>query len=104
MLKLLLVLALLALLVWLLYRRLRPYIQLLKQVLTAFKGAIDPGSQSSSAEFGQHTQKADTKLVRCAKCNTWIPLSRAINLDSHSYCSSICLKKTPKIRRNKVAS
>jgi hypothetical protein len=39
---------LVALLIWLLYRRLRPYIQALRQVLQAFTGKIDPTSQSAS--------------------------------------------------------
>jgi len=67
-LKFLLLLALIALLIWFLYRRLRPYIQLLRQVLGAFKGTIDLGSKSATGEFRQNSQKADNRLVRCAAC------------------------------------
>ena len=102
--KLLLVLALIALLVWLLYRRLRPYIQLLRQLLGVFKGTIDPGANSSPGEFRQDPQIANSKLVRCAECNTWIPLSRALNANSTSYCSRECLKKAPALRSRKTAS
>jgi hypothetical protein len=102
--KLLLVLALLALLVWFLYRRLRPYIQILRQFLGVFKGTIDAGSHSSPGEFRQDSQIADSKLVRCAECNTWIPLSRALNANSNSYCSRECLKKAPALRGRKTAS
>jgi hypothetical protein len=103
-LKFLLVLALLALLIWLLYRRLRPYIKMLRQILGALKGTADLGSQSSPGEFASHTQKTDTRLIRCAACKTWIPLSRALNANSESYCSSACVKKAPAGKRRKAAS
>ena len=35
------------------------------------------------------------KLVNCARCGTWVPENRAINLrGGASYCSSACLEKT----------
>lgn len=102
--KLLLVLALVALLVWFLYRRLRPYIEILRRFLSVFKGTLDPGSHSSTDGFGQDSRIASSKLVRCAECNTWIPLSRALNADSNSYCSRECLKKAPALRGRKTAS
>lgn len=102
--KLLLVLALVALLVWFLYRRLRPYIQILRQFLSVFKGTIDSGANSSPGEFRQDSQIANSKLVRCAECNTWTPLSRALNANNSSYCSRECLKKAPAVRGRKTAS
>jgi hypothetical protein len=102
-LKLLLVLALIALLIWLLYRRLRPYLQVLRQVLSAIKGNINPGGASAGA-FGQGAGHADSRLVRCAACDTWIPFSRALNAGSNSYCSKACLKQAPAVKKRKTAS
>lgn len=104
MIKLLIVLALIALLGWFLYRRLRPYIQLLGKLLSALRGTIDMRGNASSGEFGHDSQFAKSKLVRCAECNTWIPLSRAFNANSTSYCSRECLKKAPAVRDRKTAS
>ena len=104
MIKLLFVLALIALLIWLLYRRLRPYIQLLRQFLRAFRGTIDLNSSSPTGEFRQGGPNLDSKLVRCGHCNTWIPLSRALNANSSAFCSPACLKQAPTVKQRKTAS
>ncbi len=102
--KLLIVLALIALLGWLLYRRLRPYIQLVGRVLGALRGTIDTRENTRAGEFGHDPQLAKSKLVRCSECNTWIPLSRAFSANSTSYCSRECLKKAPAVRDRRTAS
>jgi Sec-independent protein translocase protein TatA len=102
-LKYLLVLALIALLVWFLYRRLRPYIQLVRQFLGAFKGTLDLGSRSSDGDLGEDLQSARSRLVRCRECNTWVPMNRAIQASSDYYCSTGCLKKAPATKRRKTA-
>src|SRR5882762_3518441 len=101
-LKYLLVLALIALLFWLLYRRLRPYIQILRQMIGIVGGTL--GKNFPQSEFGRTTPNAQSKLVRCAACNTWIPESRALNSDSSSYCSRACLRKAPAVKGRKAAS
>jgi hypothetical protein len=102
-LKYLFVLALLALLGWFLYRRLRPYLQLLRNFLKAFKGTLDLNANEDPADFGVDQQNAQSRLVRCAECNTWIPLSRALTSGSTNFCSSACLKKFPVANRRKTA-
>ena len=94
--------ALVALLLWLLYRRLRPYIQMLRQVLRAFTGALDATSESQSG-LGQRGETSASKLVRCASCSTWIPMNRALHANSSSYCSQVCLRKAPKVKGRKTA-
>ncbi|HXD32376.1 MAG TPA: hypothetical protein VN643_14740 [Pyrinomonadaceae bacterium] len=101
--KYLLVLALIALLTWLLYRRLRPYIQLVRQFLSAFKGTLDLGARSSGGQFGEDLQSAKSRLVKCVECNTWIPLDRTLQANSNYFCSTECLKKAPVTRRRKTA-
>src|SRR5437773_3178422 len=100
-LKYLLVLALIALLFWLLYRRLRPYIQVLRQMFEIVSGTL--GKSSPQSEFRRTTPNAENKLVRCAACNTWIPQSRALESNSSSYCSRVCLKEAGIGRRRKAA-
>jgi len=90
-LKYLLVLALVALLAWFLYRRLRPYLQLARQFLSAFKGTLDLGTRASNDEFGEDLRNARSKLVRCVGCNTWVPLNRALHSNSDYFCSNACL-------------
>jgi MYND finger len=101
-LKLLLILALVALLIWFAYRRLRPYLQLLRQLIGVLKGTIEAGSRTQS-ELRRDGENAESKLVRCAACNTWIPQSRAFNANAVSYCSRACLQKAPKVGRRKAA-
>ena len=101
--KYLLVLALIALLAWLLYRRLRPYIQLVRQFLGAFKGTLDLGARSSGSNFGDDLQSAKSRLVKCVECNTWVPLNRTMQAEAKYFCSAACLKKAPAAKRRKTA-
>ena len=40
----------------------------------------------------------DIALVRCAKCGTWIPQNKALNLRSaNRYCSTVCLETAAKV-------
>ena len=92
--------ALVALLIWLLYRRLRPYLQVLLQVLRAFTGTLEGTSQSQ----GRARQDGSAnKLVRCAACSTWIPMNRALHAHSSSFCSDVCLLQAPKVSGRKAA-
>jgi hypothetical protein len=101
-LKFLFTAALVALLLWLLYRRLRPYIQILRQVLGVVKGTLDAGSKSQTT-VDRGSENSQSKLVRCSACATWIPMSRALYANSASYCSQACLQKAPKVRGRKTA-
>jgi hypothetical protein len=94
--------ALVALLIWLLYRRLRPYIQVLRQVVRAFTGTLAAASQSQSGSR-HDSENSASKLVRCAACSTWIPMNRALQANSSSYCSESCLLKVPKVSGRKKA-
>jgi hypothetical protein len=101
-LKYLLVSALIALLFWLAYRWLRPYIRTLRKMLGILRGTLGkpPASQS---EFGR-SARTENKLVRCAACKTWIPQGRVLHSNAASYCSKACLQKAPAVKRRKEAS
>jgi hypothetical protein len=83
-LKYLVVIALLALLLFLLYRRLRPYIKSLRQILDVIQ-QFQKGGSAAGPQAGAE------KLVRCATCGIWIPASRALTSRSEIvFCSTKC--------------
>ena len=104
-LKYLVIAALVALLLLLLYSRVHPYIQFLKKILGAAKTVAD--SQSTGGRAVRNSRaKVDGKLVRCVSCGTWIPAERAIGPKTNlaSYCSRECLEKSSASDKRKAAS
>jgi hypothetical protein len=93
-LKYLIVIALVALLLVFLYRRLRPYLKSARQLIDtifqiqrAFTKPTERQSATASPE----------KLVQCTRCGIWIPTSRALTNSSRVFCSVDCLEaKQPK--------
>jgi hypothetical protein len=89
-LKLLVVIGLVALLVVFLYRRLRPYLNLIR----GFLKSIRHFQQMSGSGVGRENQSRQSeKLVRCEACGTWIPVGRALTVDLSGpiFCSADCL-------------
>ena len=86
--KYLVVIALVALLLVLLYRRLRPYLKKAREFLITIrqiqKSITTPPSQRTGAP---------EKLLQCVRCGTWVPATRALTSRSGegSYCSTKCL-------------
>ena len=88
--KLLIVLGLVALLVVLLYRRLRPYLKLIRDFLRTIRHF----QQINVNRLGRQNQSPQTeKLVCCEACGTWIPAGRALTVGSSGsiFCSADCL-------------
>ena len=88
-LKYLVLIALAALLLVFLYRRLRPYLKLLRefvQTIRHFQQVIvkPPATRKQEPE----------KLVSCLTCGTFVPIGRAITAGSGNavFCSTNCLK------------
>jgi hypothetical protein len=101
-LKVLIIAALFALFLLLVYSKLYPYIRALKKILnTASTMAAVPGTAS-----GKSRPRADKKLVRCVSCGTWIPADRAIGTGARLsvYCSRECIEKSTVSSRTKAAS
>lgn len=100
--KYLVIAALLALLLLLVYSRLYPYIQAIKKVFGVAKSIATPSS--SGDEFGSSI-KGDKKLVRCVGCGTWVPADRAIGAGRSSvYCSRECIEKSAGSDKRKAVS
>jgi hypothetical protein len=104
-LKYLVIAALVSLLLLLFYSRIYPYIQIVKKILGTVKTVADSQSQPGAA-VRSSTAKADSKLVRCVACGTWIPADRAIGPRTNlaSYCSRECLEKSAASDKRKAAS
>jgi hypothetical protein len=87
-LKYLVLIALFALLLFFLYRRLRPYLKVVRQFIDTIrqfqKFAVRPPASQDQPE----------KLVSCLTCGTFVPIGRAITAGSGDsiYCSTDCLK------------
>jgi hypothetical protein len=93
-LKYLVIAALLALVFLLVYSRVRPYLQILSKLLSSLQG-VSAGTRSERS-----AGKAESKLVRCVSCGTWIPADRVISaMGTSAYCSRECLEKPPKERK-----
>ncbi len=101
--KYLVIAALVALLVLLLYSKLYPYINAVKKILGAAKTMTN--SPPNSGGFGA-AAKVDRKLVRCVACGTWIPADRAVGGRSGGpvYCSRECIEKPAASDKRKAAS
>jgi hypothetical protein len=92
-LKLFIILILLAVFLGLLYFRLRPYIKMARRMLGIVRDVRSVGRSEPAQPLRSETS-ADSKLVRCDSCNTWVPASRAVKLRSSraTYCSHACLE------------
>ena len=103
--KFLVIAALLALLLLLLYSRLYPYLTILKKILGAAKTMAD-SPPNPNVVFRGSTAKTDRKLVRCVSCGTWIPAERAIGMGAglSVYCSRECIEKSTASDKRKAAS
>jgi hypothetical protein len=102
-LKYLVIACLFALLLLLLYARIRPYLVALQKIFTVARNITDPESTSNSrSRAGGIT---DSKLVRCVACGTWVPAERAIGTGAGRsiYCSRECLEKKSDRREKKLA-
>jgi hypothetical protein len=90
-----LIIAVVAALVFVLvYRRVRPYLQLMQKVVSALNQ--EPAER-------RRTSQAEHKLVRCVNCGTWIPSDKATRVGSTIYCSTECLEKRSASSDRKLA-
>jgi len=103
-LKLLIVLGILAVVILLIYLRLRPYIRMARQmfgVARQVRRVVRDDAIITTRDAG-----AGDRLVRCDACQTWIPASRSLKLRSSSaaYCSHACLESSAEGSKRKAAS
>jgi len=54
--------------------------------------------KSDGRKIEEKENTKDVPLVRCAKCGTWIPQTKALNLRSKAfYCSAVCMERAVKV-------
>jgi len=99
-LKYLVIAALFALFLLLVYSRIYPYLQTLKKILGVAKTI---GTPSDTSRSRSSSTRVDGKLVRCVGCGTWIPAARAIGSGSSVYCSRECIEKSSNSKERKLA-
>jgi len=98
-LKVLLVIGLVALLFLLLYRRLRPYLRIVRN----FLNSIRQFQQINASQTGrQRPEQQSEKLVQCEACGTWVPIGRALSSGSSGtfFCSADCQRGREVKRRS----
>ena len=80
------------------FLRLRPYLQLIRKVVTA----LNVSTQVSTAP--RERSPAKNKLVRCDSCGTWVPADRVFRLNSglSNYCSRECLANNAEAKEQKL--
>ncbi|HSS21060.1 MAG TPA: hypothetical protein VLL54_13380 [Pyrinomonadaceae bacterium] len=99
--KVLVIAALLALLLLLVYSRIYPYLQVLRKIFGVAKTIATPPTDRGV----RSTAKTEGKLVRCEGCGTWIPADRAIGFNSGRtvYCSRECIESSSAENERKIA-
>jgi hypothetical protein len=77
------------------YSRVRPYLVLIRKIVSSLNASVTLGSPAQSSN-----SSLENKLVKCAGCETWIPEDRALNLRKGTaiYCSPECLEKQADLR------
>ncbi len=95
--KYLYILAVLAVVAFFLYWRLRPYIRGVRRlvgVLREVNRVHAAAAQSEAPRRERPKAAAGERLLRCAACGTWMPSSRAFSLrGGATYCSHACLER-----------
>jgi hypothetical protein len=85
-LKYVVVIALVGLLLFLLFRKLRPYLVAAKDLLATIRDLKNKLTPPSSS------QTQPEKLMRCDACGTWVPSGRMLAAKSGKmFCSRECL-------------
>jgi hypothetical protein len=99
-LKVLFVIGLVALLLLLLYRRLRPYLKIVQN----FLNSIRQFQQVNASEAGGQRPDQSEKLVQCEACCTWVPIGRALSSGSAAtfFCSADC-QRGREVKRRSVS-
>ena len=80
------------------YLRLRPYLQLVRKVVSALNVSTEIATEP------RERSPSKNKLVRCDSCGTWVPADRVFRLNSGlaNYCSRECLANKADSKEQKL--
>ncbi|HEY0427896.1 MAG TPA: hypothetical protein VGC76_08945 [Pyrinomonadaceae bacterium] len=91
--KFLFILLLLLLVSGLVALRYRKQIQMALYMFRMFRKMRQMSKAPEEKQIEKTEASSDAKLVKCARCGTWIPQSKALNLRSKTfYCSANCME------------
>jgi hypothetical protein len=95
--KYLFILFLLAVVLFTIYWRMRPFIRGVRRFLGVVRevNRMSAGARRDTPTQTQQQRATGEKLTRCAACGTWMPASRAVTLRATgvTYCSHSCLER-----------
>ncbi len=95
--KWLILFGLIVILIVIIATRYRQQIKLAIYVWRMFR-KMRKADKTDGKQIEKQENAKDVALVRCAKCGTWTPQNRALNLRSGAnYCSTACLETSAKI-------
>ena len=87
---LLFMLALLAVVATRFRRQITMGIQIFKMFRKMRAGNASPGEK----QISKREDLSNVPLVKCVKCGTWVPQTKAMNLGGNTYyCSAVCVEK-----------
>ena len=93
--KILIVLILLLVLLGLVALHYRKQIQMALYVFRMFRKMrqMSRADQPTEKQIEKTETAKDSALVKCSRCGTWVPQSKALNLRSKTfYCSANCME------------
>ncbi len=73
--------------------RYRQYIQSAWFMFKAYR-QLKQKSQPKQKNIETSAKTSDSPLVRCSKCQKWIPQDGAVKLKSNFFCSHSCMEKS----------
>jgi len=95
--KWLIILGILIVILVLIATRYRHQIKMAIYIWRMFRKMRQVG-KTDEKQIEKQENSQDAALVRCAKCGTWIPQNKALNLRSGIfYCSKVCLEVPAKV-------
>lgn len=97
--KWLIILALIVLLLAVLAWHFRKHIQSAWFIYQTFRRMRSQVKPPQERQVEPKSRSKDTELVRCPRCQKWLPKEEAVKLKSDFYCSLACLEESVSFNR-----
>lgn len=95
MIKVLVVLLLLLMLLAVIAMRYRKQIVMGIEIFKMFKKMRSgPANVTQERQINKQEDLSNIPLVKCLKCGTWVPQTKAMKLGGNTYCSAVCVERS----------
>jgi hypothetical protein len=95
MIKVLVILLLLLVVLALIATRYRRQITMGIQIFKMFRQMrTGPLNVSKGKQISKQEDLSNVPLVKCMKCGTWVPQTKAMKLGGNTYCSAVCVERS----------